>query len=273
MRKFLIIAGSVLVGFILIFMIGWNAIPSWISSALAKRARVSVSIGSLNLLSPGFEVTKIRIGNPPGSILPQALEVNTLAVNTPLSRFLDDHIVIDSMTLDNVYLSLEFEAPKSTQGNWSTIMHNLKESTAREKTTAATEEKSTSVLIKKLVITNLNIDLVYRKQDQRVRKLKPIKRIELTNISSEGGIPTAQIMDIVMSEMLRNVFSQEGLKNMLDGVLSPPSKPGGGAVDGLKGLFSKHIEEENGVDTLYAPIIDPARSEEDAKSKTAVGKF
>ena len=57
-----------------------------------------------------------------------------------------------------------------------------------------------------------------------VRKLKPIKRLELNNISSEGGIPTAQIMDIIMSEMLRNVFSKEGLQNMLEGILSPGGK-------------------------------------------------
>ena len=272
MRKFLIIACSFIVALVLIGIIGWNTLPSWVSKALSKRAEVPVSIGSIHLLSPGVAVKRIQVGNPPNSILPYALQVATLQVNTPLTRFFDDRIVIDLMTLNDVYLGLEFESQGSTNGNWSTIMRNLKQSTGKEKATAQEKGKTTSVLIKKLIITNLNIDLVYQRGDRRVRKLKPIKRIELNNISSEGGIPTAQIMDIIMSEMLRNVFSKEGLQNMLDGVLSPGGKAD--SIQGsLKGLFSKRIEDTNGPETLYAPIVEKTTRKKDEKSPTNAGKL
>lgn len=264
MRKFLIISCSVIIAIVLIFIIGWNTLPSWVSGALSKRAKVPVSIEALRFLSPGIEVERIRVGNPPDSILPHALQVGSLQVHAPLRRFFDDQIVIDLVALNDVYLGLEFESQGSARGNWSTIMRNLKQSTGTEKEAAAKKGKSTSVLIKKLVITNLNIDLVYRKGDQRVRKLKPIPRLEFTNISSEGGIPTAQIMDLILSEMLRNVFSKEGLKNMLDDVLSPK----GSTQDALKGLFSQWIEQTNGRETLYAPIIHRNREENYVESTT-----
>lgn len=267
MRRFLIIFFSTLIAILLIAIIGWTALPSWVSSALSKQAKVNVSIKAIRLLSPGVEVEELRIDNPKGSILPHALHIQTTRINTPLTRFFDNHIVIDSMTLNDVYLSLEFESQNSTRGNWSTIMQNLKQSNRLEKAKAGKKGKTTSVLIKKLIITNLNIDLVYQKGDRRVRKLKPIKRLELTNVSSEGGLPTAQIMDIILSEMLRNVFSTEGLKNMLEGVLSP----GGGteSIEGsIKGLFSKWIEKANGRDLLYDPIVKRNQDKEDDKSTT-----
>ncbi len=78
---------------------------------------------------------------------------------------------------------------------------------------------------------------------------RPIERIELTNISSEGGVPTSQIMNIVMHETLRNIFSKEGLQNMLDGVLNPGDS-GGGVMNTLKGLFSDQILLDNDWDEL-----------------------
>ena len=50
-----------------------------------------------------------------------------------------------------------------------------------------------------------------------------------------------------MSEMLREVFSKEGLQNMLQNLI-----PGGDSGSGiLKGLFSEMIELENDWDILY----------------------
>ena len=85
---------------------------------------------------------RIQIGNPPNSILPYALQVATLQVSTPLTRFFDDRIVIDLMTMDDVYLGLEFESQGSTNGNWSTIMRNLKQATGKRKNSCRAKGKN-----------------------------------------------------------------------------------------------------------------------------------
>lgn len=247
MRKSAIFIFSALVILVLIGIFSWNMVPSWVSSKLSDRAKVSVSIGDIHLGTSSITVNKISVGNPPKSILKKALEVKKLFIDVPFTRFFKDKIVIDEMQMKNVYVGLEFDSPKRTTGNWSQIMKNLKSSTDKDKKKAAAEGSTKSVLIKKLIITDLNIDLAYR-SDGKVRSLRKIDRIELNNISSEGGIPTAQIMDIIMSEMLRNIFSPESLKNLMENIL--PGK-GSSPVEGLKGLFSDLIQLDNDWDLLY----------------------
>lgn len=250
MRKTLIIIFGVIVVLVLVGIFCWNMLPSWISHKLSERAQVSVSIEAIRLGTSSIKVDKIRVGNPPDSVLDTALEVKSLYIGTPFTNFFDDNIVIEEMRLDDVYLGLEFESQRSSKGNWSEIMQNVKDSTGKEKQEASAKGKSTSVLIKKLIITDLKIDLAYRTGDKGVRRLRTIDRIELENISSEGGLPTTQIMDIVISEMLHSVFSKEGIQNMLDNIV-PGGNSGGGAVDTLKGLFSDLILLDNDWEEVF----------------------
>jgi hypothetical protein len=244
MRKILVIISSIIIILILLGIFGWSMLPTWVSHTLSKRTKVSVSIQDIRLAPSSIKVDNIRIGNPPKSVLKQALNIKKFSIDAPFSRFFQERIVINEMGLDDVYIGLEFESQKSSKGNWSEIMANLKESTGKEKESAKQTAKTKRVLIKKLIITDLKIDLAYRTGNKNVRRLRPIDRLELTNISSEGGLPTAQIMDIVISEMLRNIFSKEGLQNMLENIL-PGNGSGSSAVDTLKGLFSELDQKDD----------------------------
>lgn len=245
MKKALIIIFGIIVALVLACILVWNMLPTIVAHKLSKQAGVSVTIGDIRMGTSMIRVDTIRVGNPQGyNKTPRALSVDKLTVDVPLTRFFDDNIVIEEMTLDDVYIGLEFDSPKSKNGNWTTIMNNVSKSAGDEKEKAKKKGKTTSVLIKKLVITDLQIELAYKTGGKANRKLRPIDRIELNNISSEGGIPTSQIMNIVMQETLRNIFSKEGLQNMLDGILNP-NDSGGGVMDTLKGLFSDVILLDN----------------------------
>lgn len=148
------------------------------------------------------------------------------------------------MLLADVYIGLEFDSPRSKRGNWTTIMNNVSKNTRSEQQKAKAKGKSTKVLIKRLIITDLKIELAYKTGGRANRKLRTIDRIELTDISSEGGIPTGQIMNIVMQETLRNIFSKEGLQNMLEEVLKP-SGSDRNTIETLKGLFSDAVLLDN----------------------------
>ena len=159
-----------------------------------------------------------------------------------MTHFFNKEIVIPTMTLDDMYLALEFEAPKSKKGNWTTIMQNLSDSSGPSE---KSKDDDRSVLIKHLILTNVDVDLAYKSTGQ-VRKLKPIARIDLYNISSKGGIPTAQIMNIVMSEVLRNIFSAENLQNMLQDIIKPDPNQ---YLDKLKSLFDRETFVEGDLET------------------------
>ncbi|NRA90099.1 MAG: hypothetical protein HRU43_03090 [Simkaniaceae bacterium] len=252
MKKALIIIFGIIVVLALGCILVWNMLPSIVSHKLSKQAGVSVTIGDMRISPSSLRVDSIKVENPPQySKTPRALSVREIDVQSPITHFFDDNIVIEELSMDDMYVGLEFDAPNSKNGNWTTIMNNVSKSASDEKDKAEKKGKSTKVLIKRLIITDLQIELAYKTGGKANQTLRPIDRIELKNVSSEGGIPTSQLMNIIMRETLRNIFSKEGLQNMLEGVLNPADSKGG-VMDTLKGLFSDVILLDNDWGALEA---------------------
>lgn len=234
----IILLAATIIGFIF-----WSRVPDMLANNLSKKMKVSVAIDSIGLGWGKIDLKKIEIGNPPKSILSKAFSCNEIDVYAPFTRYLDRHVVIDEIDLKDVYIGLEFESPKSTNGNWTTIMNNIQSSTAvgqtnqqKRQAQATTPEKQRSVLIHRLILTNINVDVSYKKDGGKVRRLPQIPRMELTEISSEGGLPMDQIMNSILGEMLKQIFIQENLKNMLQELINPDS-PIQQYLAPFKGLF------------------------------------
>lgn len=120
-------------------------------------------------------------------------------------------------------------------------MSNYNSSTAEEKQ----EKKERSVLIKRLVLNNISVDLVFKKDGGSIKKLPMINQIVLTDVTSEGGIPMDQLMGSVLGHMLKSVFTKENLQNMLKDVLETPQKTLDKVFKPFKGLFKGCRYEEN----------------------------
>lgn len=259
MKKVLLIIFSVIVALCFAGILVWNILPNIISHKLSKTAGVTVSIEDIKFSSSSIEVDTIHVHNPKGyHKTKRALSVGTLTVDIPFSHFFDNKLVINEMTLDDVHIGLEFDSPKNPQGNWTTIMNHMSSSTTKEKNKAKDTDKTTSVLIKTLVITDLKIELAYKTGNKANHKLRTLDKIVLNNISSEGGLPANQIMNIVLQETLRNIFSQEGLQNMLEGILNP-NQSENNVIDTLKGLFSDLIILDNNwedFESNNAPLLE-----------------
>lgn len=260
MRTFLsTLAGLVVIviltGFILGFIF-WSRIPDMVANNLSKKLKVAVEIDSFGLSWGKLDAKKIQIGNPPGSLLSRAFACDEIDVFAPFSNYLDKKIVIDEIDLQNVYLGLEFDSASGTSGNWTKIMSNLQQSMGEESSGKQKKRKknkgeqpaqpatpaSRSVLIHKIVLTNIDVDVVYRKEGGKVKRLPRIPRMELTEVSSEGGLPTDQILNSVLGEMLKQVFIKENLKNMMQDLLNTPS-PIQQYIAPFKGLFNAVPEE------------------------------
>lgn len=239
---------GVITGFIF-----WSRLPDMAASHLSQKMKVSVQIDSFGLGWSKIDAKKIQIANPHGSILSKAFACDEIDVLTPLTNYLSDHIIVNEIDLQNVYLGLEFDSPGGTSGNWTKIMGNLKQST-EENSPSSTEKKSKknkqnkatppttkkpgrSVLIHRIVLTNIDVDVVYKKDGGKVQRLPRIPRMELTEISSEGGLPMDQILNSVLGEMLKQVFIKENLKNMMQEFMNTPS-PVQQYLEPFKGFFN-----------------------------------
>ncbi len=210
-----------LVAVVVVLFLAWSRVPDMLATRMSQKMKVNVTIDDINLSPAAIKVRKLEIGNPRGSILSKAFSSELIDIQAPLMRYLNEDIVIDEIHIDKIYLGLEFENAKGTQGNWTTIMSNVESST---KPPANTQEKKPgkerTVLIKKLILTNIDTDIVYRQEGGKVKHLPRIDRIEIDNINSAGGFPIDQLMDSVLGQMLKQIFIQQNLKNMLDNLLN-----------------------------------------------------
>ncbi len=211
-----------------------SRLPGMVSSDLTKRFKVPSSVEDISIGFSSIEIDELEIANVPGGKLPKALSVGQIKSKAPITNYLKEKIVIEEISLEEIYLGLEFNSSSGTKGNWTELMNNL-EATA-EPTNPKKEESQRDLLIKRLVLKDIQVE-VYYKNNKTTRKLKPIDEIVLTNISSENGFPTDQIMHSVLGQMLKSVFVQENLNNMLDDLLNDPESSGNGILEPLKGLF------------------------------------
>ncbi len=249
MKRFILSVLGVIVllivaGFV-VLMLTRSSFPDIIASKLSQKMKVSVEIEDIHWGWNAIDIEKIEIGNPMGSILPKAFSADQVLLQAPVTNYIKNNIVIDEIDIDTIYVSLEFDSKGSKKGNWTTIMGNMQD-TGKTKSSSSQPKSSSksgkSVLIKKLVMTNINIALAYRQGGGSVQNLAPIKRLEFTNVSSEEGIPTEQISNIIFQQMLKQIFSIEGLQNMIQDFL-PPSNPIQKGINTLKGIFGSDASE------------------------------
>jgi hypothetical protein len=222
----------VLIGLVVTFFIVRSGLSANMARKMQSQLGVPVTVGSVQIGYSAVEIDKLTIGNPNGSILPKALSTNNIAITTPVTQYFKRDIVIEEITVSDIYLGLEFDSPSGTSGNWTQIMNNY------ENAPQPASESTRTVHIKRLVLNNISVDVVYRSNGKKIKRLRTIPQIVLTDISSTGGVPMHQIMESVLGQMLESVFMKENLKNMLNDIIKNPPKT---AQDLLKlpfkGLF------------------------------------
>jgi uncharacterized protein involved in outer membrane biogenesis len=226
---------------VILFFLAKSRLPDMIASKLSKTLQVAVEIGDMNFTLETIKIENLEISNPRGYKLEHAFTVQEIMIQAPLTNYLKKDIVIDEIDLNNVYIGLEFESPQGTSGNWTTIMTNAQNAQTQSSKTSSDK----TVLIKRLVLNNINADLLYQ-SDGKVRHLPTIPQIVLVNISSQGGDLMDQLMSSALGQMLKEIFLKENLKEIMDKIFQqiPGGNPVQNALKPLKGLFNSVDKKE-----------------------------
>lgn len=220
----------VLIGLVVTFFLIRAGLSGTIERKMTSQFQVPVSVGSVSLGFSAIGFKKLVIGNPKGAVLPTALSTVNITINAPVTRYFKQDVVIDEISVSDIQLGLEFDSAGGTKGNWTEIMSNY------ENAPEPSAEDTRTVFIKRLVLNNISVDVVYRTNPKKIKRLPLIPQIVLTNISSTGGVPMHQIMESVLGQMLKSVFLKENMKDMLDEVIKNPPKT---AEDWLKVPFKR----------------------------------
>lgn len=208
-----------------LYFIALSRGPDILAGYLSKELGVSVSIDSVKPRWDTFRVEMFDVANESGYTLPKAFSAKTIELKAPASTYFSDPVVVEQITVDTIYLGIEFDSTTSASGNWTKLMSHYQD----KADLAAKDGKK--VLIKKMIFTNIQADLIFHNQGGKIQKLPLIPRIELTNISTEGGFPINQLTSSILGQLIKQAFMQYHIDSML---LQVPGK----AVE----LFMKPFE-------------------------------
>ncbi len=175
---------------------------------ISRKALVPVTIKKVQFNKESFQIEELQMANPKGARLPTALKVETIKIDAPYRQYFEDPITIDQIHLNNVYVNIQIYNKEQTEGNWHTIMHNMEE----DHNSPLSIERP--ALIKKLILTNIQIDLIL--SDGSMHHLSPIDRLEFDNVDSERGIPIQEISEIIVQKMMGSIFLEKGLKAIIE---------------------------------------------------------
>lgn len=217
----------------------WTKMPDLVAESLSKKMQVPVKIADINVAYGAIKIEKLEIGNPQGSLLPKAFSADSIQVAAPLTNYIKKQIVIDQIEIKQIYLGVEIGASTSSFGNWATILSNLQSSSPKD--TASKGKREGSLLIKKLILTNITTEIISNPLTGNVQKLKPIDRLEFDNVSSNEGISLDQIAKLVLQQTLNSVLTKHNLQNMLKDVMQSPS----GTWQKLSEPFKELLQKQN----------------------------
>jgi len=221
---------------ILIVIIGafvaYHKVPELFEEKLSKKLGVPVKVENIHFYTDAFEITNLTIYNPKGSTLPIAFKAKTIRFEAPYLNYIHPHIIINRVAIDDVYVGIEFYDKDNTHGNWTKIIKNLNGDQDENQTKPPENgkkkpQRERTVLIKHLIITNINIELILKELGHK--KLSPIDKIEFTNINSEQGLPIDEITELIVQKLMEQISILGGFGNMLKEIIFLPKE----AVDVL----------------------------------------
>ncbi|NGX44987.1 MAG: hypothetical protein K940chlam2_00127 [Chlamydiae bacterium] len=222
----------IILAVVVVLFLGWARAPDMLANNFSKKLGVSVSIDSLGIGLKHINVDEMEIGNPRGYSMPKAFSSKEIEVKAPLTRYLDDKIIIDEINVNDIYLGLEFDSTSGSDGNWKIILSNYnREGHLDEK------KSKKSVLIRRLVLSNITTDIMFHENGGKVKRLPNIDKIVLRDISTEGGTASDQLMSSILGQMIKSVFVQQNLSQFLKG-LGDPAKAVDSFLSPFKGIFN-----------------------------------
>lgn len=179
-----------------------------LAQIISRKAHLPVTIKKVNYGKDSFVIHELQLANPKEARLPTALKIETIQIDAPYRQYFEDPIVIDQIQVNNSYVNIQIYNKDQTEGNWHTIIQYMSE----DRNSPLSVERP--ALIKKLVLTNIQIDLILA--DGSMHHLSPIQRLEFDNVSSERGIPIEEISEIIVQKMMGQIFIEKGLKAIIE---------------------------------------------------------
>jgi len=207
MKKFFIPFFSFIIILAIIGFVIWFNIPNIVAHLLSKEFNVPVSIQNVTITKKHLKVDDLNIGTPKGSKTTSSFFSKKIDVSSTLSQVRAKTLTIDSFTLSNNVIGVEFYNSSGSNNNWTTLMNTPSKSK---------KETKRKYLIKKLTLYNITV--VLTKENGQKQTFPTIDKLEFYNISDETGFPIDEIEKAIAQAILKSVFEKFKIMHLLKNV-------------------------------------------------------
>ncbi|MBQ8465332.1 MAG: AsmA family protein [Alphaproteobacteria bacterium] len=220
---------------------------------------VNLSGFNINLKDGEASVKQITVANPQNYKTKYAVELGNIDVKVNLKSVTTDTIIVDKIIVNKPVISYEMKS--LTENNISEIIDNVNKYTSSSATEPAQEEakadsSSKKVIIKKVVISNGEINGAMTAAPDVISAAIPLPTLTLSNIGEETkGASVADSIAFIMNKLLSSVSTTvissnlanlkdaanaavDGAKDAAQGTVDAAKDTASGVVDGVKDTLS-----------------------------------
>ncbi len=211
-----IVIGLILIIVIIIFTLFYvlSSLDSLVAAAIEKygsnvtQTKVKVSSVKITLKSGEGTVRGLNIGNPPEFSSGSAFRLDNITMKIDTGTITKDPIVIEEIRITDPHGI--YEINKSGASNIDVLKKNVRryqkkrELSGKSSTDRGTDDKKVSLVIRRLVIENGQIDVKIFALGEKEMSAK-IPRIQLTNIGREKGVSPGEVAEQVIAALVKTV--------------------------------------------------------------------
>ncbi|MDB6082089.1 MAG: hypothetical protein JWO53_1361 [Chlamydiia bacterium] len=185
----------------------------FLSTILSKTLNISMKVKNIQISKHGLLVKGINVQNPQGCTLKNALQVDRIEVKMDWVELVkaligvkNKKIVIDQIKIISPQMSVELFTLTGSDTNWKRLLSNMP---------AGNDEPSSRKFeIKRLVITNIGLEIKQQNISQSSFKPSPIAKLEFKNLGSDTAASAQEIIRGVFTALVSEAAKELQLKNM-----------------------------------------------------------
>ncbi len=199
-RKYRLAAGVTIA--ILLFL--WLIKAPIFATYFSHKVNLPLFFDRISLGLTEMDIHRLKVANPWRFKSRTALRAKTTKLQYDTPNLRTDPVIFDSIELDKVFIEVDFLNPASNQSNWSLIGKRILK---------GVNYKSKGVQIRQVVLNDVTV-IIKGKPD--IDGERHIPRIELSNIDSEHGFPTQNLIE--------QIFQESGLEEFIQAIFYPEEK-------------------------------------------------
>ncbi|MFA6118810.1 MAG: hypothetical protein WCT85_01290 [Parachlamydiales bacterium] len=205
MKKFFIPLIALLSILLISLVVLWFNFPIIIANIASKEFSVPVSIRNISLSKNNLVIDNFEIGNQAQAKTKNSFSSKKIDVKSSLRKIRSNPMTIDSITLDENIINIEFYNETGSKNNWTKMLSTP---------TKPNKDSKRKYLIKKLTLNNISVVLF--KENGQKQTFPTIDKLEFYNISEKTGFPIEELEKAIAHEILKSTLKKLNLMHLLD---------------------------------------------------------